>query len=120
MEKLIRTLQSPDWLHLDFSDIFLLEMISDFGNQLGKDFQTIELYINDYDDHCSYINIELRNSDPYQKPDSPRRTLQVHRFCSDTCSAEDFSNFKKEAYRIKRLITRNFPEKHVTSSFCWK
>ncbi|MGN0414486.1 MAG: hypothetical protein ACI4FX_03215 [Agathobacter sp.] len=120
MKKLIRTLQSSDWLYFDFSDIFLLEMISDFGNQLGKDFQTIELYINDYDDHCSYINIELRNSDPYQKPDSPRRTLQVHRFCSDTCSAEDFLEFKKEAYRIKKLIKRNFTEKHITSSFCWK
>lgn len=120
MKKLIRTLQSLDWTYFDFSDANLLQMISELGEQLGNDFQTIELYINDYDDHCSYINIELRNSDPYQKPDSPRRTLQAHRICADTCSAEAFSEFKKEAYRIKRMLKKNFPDKHVTSSFCWK
>lgn len=120
MDKQIRILVALDWQYFSYSDDQLIQFLSEFGKQLGDDFKTIALWINEYEDRCSYINIELRNSEVYQKLSSPRRSLQVHRLCADTCSAEACAEFKKEAYRIKRLLKRKFPDKCVTSCFCWR
>lgn len=120
MDKQIRILTVLDWRYFSYSDDRLIQFVSEFGSQLGDDFQTIELWFDKFENHCIYINIELRNSEAYQKLSSPRRSLQVHRLCEDTCSAEDYEEFKKEAYRIKRLLKRKFPDKRVTSCFCWR
>ena len=99
-----------DWIVKDYTDAALLNHIRNCGSRYGT-LSGIRMELWWYEYGC-FLHLEIQTS--------CGRTVNVEAYqLSNMYEAAEAVQFRKEAYRIKRLLTKEFPDIQVSSGFVW-
>lgn len=113
--KEIRVLDGIQWECTDYSDDALIRLIDNLAKTINK-FEVLELCLSDEENGDICIMISIRSAGMQKLGTS--RSVYIHKvnYCDEKA---DLCVFKKEAYRIKRLLKKRYPAICVTSAFNW-
>lgn len=114
--KEIRYLKNVDWVIQEYTDADLIEMIKILQKEIPV-FEELYLFL-DEDEYAKRSLVVSVQSSGMQLLNCSRYIF-IHKIIMSSDPAE-MECFRKEIYRIKRMLKKSFPDKTVRSQLYWK